>query len=102
MSQAAPLERVLSCLAKNAVDLQRQGVLRAAVFGSVARGEARADSDVDVLVELDSDAGLTLLDYAALQRRLEEIIGEPVDMANRKTLKPLLRQNILDEAVHAF
>ena len=102
MGNALSLKQVLSRLTGNAADLQRRGVLHAAVFGSVARGEAGADSDVDVLVELDSAAGLTLLDYVAVKRKIEKIIGGPVDLANRKNLKPLLRQNILDEAVYAF
>ena len=96
------LDAVIKRLVAHAADLKGRGILHAAVFGSVARGEAGEKSDVDVLVELDSEAGLTLLDYVAVQLYLEQVLGRPVDMANRKTLKPLLRDQILAEAVDAF
>jgi len=96
------LDHVLARLTRHAAELRRRGVDHAAVFGSVARGEAREDSDVDVLVDLAPEAELTLLDYVAIQSFLEQILGRRVDMANRKTLKPLLRRRIVDEAVHAF
>ncbi|MCP3958163.1 MAG: hypothetical protein GY719_09960 [bacterium] len=67
MDGTLSLKQILSRLAGHAAVLQGRGVLHAAIFGSVARGEARADSDVDVLVELDSNAGLTLLDYVAVK-----------------------------------
>jgi len=89
-------------LAAHADELRRRGVRRAAVFGSVARGEAGPNSDVDVLVELDTVAELTLLDYVAIERRLSQILRRPVDLVNRKTLKPYLRERILAEAVDAF
>ncbi len=52
---AATLDEALSRLRAHADELRGRGVLHAAVFGSVARGEAREDSDVDVLIELDPD-----------------------------------------------
>jgi uncharacterized protein len=64
----------------------------AAVFGSVARGEARADSDIDVLVELDD----------ALPMASSRMQGPFGDVVNRRTLKPLLRGNILHDAIDAF
>jgi predicted nucleotidyltransferase len=96
------LQAAMARLAAHADELRRRGVRSAAVFGSVARGEAGPNSDVDVLVELDSDAALTLLDYVALEQRLSAILLRPVDLVNRKTLKPFLRERILAEAVDAF
>jgi predicted nucleotidyltransferase len=98
----AELRAAKARLAAHADELRRLGVQRAAVFGSVARGEAGPNSDVDVLVELDPAAGLTLLDYVAIERRLSEILSRAVDLVNRKTLKPFLRERILAEAVDAF
>ena len=78
------------------------GVSHAAVFGSVARGEARADSDIDVMVELDPDRPLGIFDYARLKLYINELLNGASDVVNRRTLKPLLRDSILRDAVHAF
>lgn len=74
----------------------------AAVFGSVARGEARADSDIDVLVELDRERPLGIFEYARLKIDISELLNGAGDVVNRRTLKPLLRDTILRDAVHAF
>jgi hypothetical protein len=82
--------------------MRHLGVAHAAVFGSVARGEARADSDVDVLVELDEAQALGLFQYARLRLYVEGLFGGSGDVVNRRTLKPMLRENILRDAVTAF
>jgi hypothetical protein len=71
-----------------------RGVAHASVFGSVASGEARPDSDIDVLVGV--------FEYARLKLYLAEILNGSTDVVNRKTLKPLLRDTILHQAVDAF
>ena len=66
--------------------LRQRHVTSLALFGSVARDEARPDSDVDLLVEFDGSP-VGLLDYVALRRYLAEILGRRVDLATRKDLK---------------
>ncbi len=78
------------------------GVSHAAVFGSVARSEAREDSDIDVLVELDRDRPMGIFEYARLKIYVNEILDGAGDVVNRRTLKPLLRDGILRDAVYAF
>lgn len=96
------LGEVLDTLRTHESELRRLGVAHAAVFGSVARGEARADSDIDVLVDLDRDRSLGIFDYARLKLYIDEILNGAGDVVNRRTLKPLLRDSILHDAVHAF
>jgi predicted nucleotidyltransferase len=96
------LDGVLSTLRAHEIELRRLGVSHAAVFGSVARGEATSHSDIDVLVELDRDRSLGLFEYARLKLYINEILDGAADVVNRKTLKPLLRDSILRDAVDAF
>jgi uncharacterized protein len=67
------------------------------VFGSVARGEADAQSDVDFLVELET--GRSLLDLGGLQFELEALLGRPVDVVTERGLKARIRERVLREAV---
>jgi predicted nucleotidyltransferase len=96
------LDTVLDTLRAHESELRRLGVSHATVFGSVARGEAGADSDIDVLVELDQDRSLGIFEYARLKLYINELLDGPSDVVNRRTLKPLLRDSILRDAVHAF
>jgi len=96
------LENVLDTLRTHENELRRMGVSHAAVFGSVALGEARADSDIDVLVELDQERSLGIFEYARLKLYINELLNGAGDVVNRRTLKPLLRDSILRDAVHAF
>src|SRR5947207_3013406 len=73
------------------------GARRVRVFGSVARGEADAQSDVDFLVELDP--GRSLLDLGGLQFELEALLGRPVDVVTERGLKARIRERVLREAV---
>lgn len=96
------LDNVLDTLRTHEDELRRLGVAHAAVFGSVARGEATTSSDIDVLVELDQDHPLGIFEYARLKIRINEILNGAGDVVNRRTLKPLLRDSILRDAVHVF
>ena len=77
--------------------MRQHGVVHAGVFGSVARGEDLAGSDVDFLVEFER--GRSLLDLASLQVVLREALGRDVDVATRNSLHPRLRDRILRELV---
>ncbi|MCL4878427.1 MAG: nucleotidyltransferase family protein [Anaerolineae bacterium] len=67
------------------------------VFGSVARGEATDDSDIDFLV--DFETGYTLWDHIGLVQDLSELLGRRVDVSTDETLRERLRERILREAV---
>lgn len=76
---------------------EEHGATDIRVFGSIARGEARADSDVDLLVTFE--AGRSLLDHAALISQLAKLLGRKVEVASERGLKPRYRERILREAV---
>lgn len=85
---------------------RRKAIIRAAedrrahnvrVFGSVARGEDVESSDVDLLVDLDEGVGL--LDLIGLERELAELLGVDVDVVPAQSLKPRMRERVMQEAV---
>lgn len=83
-------------------DLRARGVRRAALFGSVARDEARPDSDLDILIELDPDADIDAFSYAGLKMYIAGLFPGPVDVVNRDALKRRLRHPVGADAVYAF
>ncbi len=69
------------------------------VFGSALRGDLKSDSDVDVLVELLPDHGLTLYDWIDMIQALEDIFGRKVDLVSKKGIRnPIRKQEILGAA----
>jgi predicted nucleotidyltransferase len=96
------LHRSLQALREHETELRTLGVRHAAIFGSVARGEAHADSDVDILVDLDKELPMGLFEYSRLKLHIAELLGNSADVVNRKTLKPLMKDSILHDAVDAF
>jgi predicted nucleotidyltransferase len=75
----------------------RHGAHNLRLFGSVARGEANPDSNVDILVEMEP--GRSLLDHVALIQDLEDILGCKVDMVNEKALHWTIRDRVHQEVV---
>jgi predicted nucleotidyltransferase len=73
------------------------GARNVRVFGSLARGEAGPDSDVDILVELGSDR--SLLDIVAIKQDLEDLLGRRVDVVTRAAISPYIREQVLGEAI---
>ena len=69
---------------------------KVAVFGSCARGEMRADSDIDFLV--DFEEGYTLLDIAGMMNGLEDLLGRKVDVIDRPSLRKELWETVMQEA----
>ena len=83
-------------------DLRARGVQHAALFGSVARGEARPDSDVDIMIELDPNARIGVFQYAGIKQFIAELYSRPVDVVDRRSLKPHVRPSAESDAIYAF
>jgi uncharacterized protein len=93
-------DNVLAVLSAHRIALKEFKVKSLLVFGSVARDEATAESDVDLLVEFEKPVGL--LTFVRLQRYLENALGCPIDLGTPDSLKPHLQEPVLREAVRAF
>ena len=93
-------QEALTVLSNHQSTLKTFGVKSLMLFGSVARDEARTDSDVDLLVEFDRPVGL--FTFVRLKRYLEEILDNSVDLGTPDSLKPYLQEPVFQEAIRAF
>lgn len=95
-------EEILGILRGHASELQAAGVLHLRLFGSVARGEATAASDVDLIADFDVTKRLTLFSLGGLESRLTEIVGAPVELCASEWMRPQIRERACREAVVVF
>ncbi len=76
---------------------RKHGARNVRLFGSAARGEDRAESDLDLLVDMEE--GRSLVDHVALKQDLEDLLGREIDVVTERSLHPRLRERVLREAV---
>jgi uncharacterized protein len=86
---------IIATLRRHEEELHRQGVAHAGLFGSVARGDAQPDSDIDILIDLDPGARLSVFDYVGLKEYIAGLFETPVDVVNREGLKPAVLADVL-------
>jgi predicted nucleotidyltransferase len=87
------LTETLGTLRAHADDFRRQGVRHLYLFGSVARGDARPTSDIDIAVDIDPDADFSLLDLIGIQQMADELLGWPTDVVECRGLKRVVRRS---------
>ncbi|ACE98839.1 nucleotidyltransferase domain-containing protein [Rhodopseudomonas palustris] len=92
----------LEILKNSEAPLRARGVRRAALFGSVTRGTNLPDSDIDVLIEIDPTARITVFDYVELKDYIAGLFDHPVDVVNRDQLKPSVAPSAAQDAIYAF
>ncbi|MDQ2817804.1 MAG: nucleotidyltransferase family protein [Candidatus Eremiobacteraeota bacterium] len=97
-----PCSEYLDVLRAHRQQLEKLGVTRIAIFGSVVHGEARPDSDIDILVDLDPNANVSLMGLGHIWGDLHEMLARDIDLVCRDRIHPMLRERILAEAVDAF
>lgn len=91
------LGKALEVLRANEPMLRARGVVHAAVFGSVARGEAGAESDLDLLVDLEDGKPSGIFEYVRLQLDIAALLGCDVDLVERKALRRIRAETLRDK-----
>jgi uncharacterized protein len=94
--------KALRILRQHEAELRARGIRRAAIFGSVWRGEARANSDLDVLIEIDGSDRLTVFDFVAIKRAVAALFPGRVDVVDVAALKREVGRTVRRDAVYAF
>jgi predicted nucleotidyltransferase len=85
--------RVLRMLRAHEAEIRALGVTRLRLFGSIARGEAGPESDVDLIADVDRATGFSLLDLVGLQHFLEDLLGRPIDVGTTADkMRPRMRR----------
>ncbi len=95
-------KHVIATLRAHEPELRQAGIRRMSLFGSVARGDADAESDVDLAVEFDPAAEMDLIRMVALERQIAETLGRPVEILPEPVENPRLRANIERDRLIAF
>lgn len=95
------LDEIIEKLRTDKAALDAYGVKAIGVFGSVARGQAGPDSDVDIIVDYDSSVTRGLFGFLEMKEHLEELLGCDVDLVMRSGVHRRLRDRILGETVYA-
>jgi predicted nucleotidyltransferase len=95
-------QEAIAILAANREALVARGVRHAALFGSIARGEGRPDSDLDILIELDPSAKIGIFQYAGIRRFIEGLFAVPTDVVDRRSLRAHVRPSAENDAIYAF
>ncbi len=95
-------QEIIARLRENEEALRARGVVHAALFGSRARGDARPDSDTDIMIEIDPAARIGVYEYVGLKEYIASLFDGPVDVVNRDGLKPYIKPAATADAIYAF
>ena len=99
----AERERVVTLLRAREAELRALGITRLRLFGSMARGEAGPESDVDLIAEIARGAKFSLIDLVGLQHDLGELIGREVEIATAaEKMRPRMRRRVEADAIEVF
>jgi uncharacterized protein len=93
---------IISKLRDHAPELREAGLIHLRVFGSVARGDGNANSDIDLLADFDKSKRITLVTMGNLESRLADLLGAKVELSSADWMREPVRTQALREAVFAF
>jgi|ERR1700676_3314695 predicted nucleotidyltransferase len=97
-----PLETIIAKLREMEPAIKAEGVTRLAIFGSRARGDARPDSDLDILVDTTSRGQSPPFDLFKVLHLIEDATGIPTQVSMRELLKPRIAERIADDLIEVF
>jgi len=95
-------DEIIATLRETAPVLRGKGVTRLAIFGSRARGDARDDSDLDVLIDVEPEAKFSGLDLVAVERTIRQATGIRTHAEMRRSLEPRFAERIADDIIEVF
>jgi predicted nucleotidyltransferase len=95
-------QHALATLRRYEAALRARGIRHVAVFGSVARGDNRPDSDLDIMIDVDPEVSMTVFDYMGLKEFIAGLFDSPVDVVSRDGLKPHVHPVATADAIYAF
>ena len=102
ISKIMNAQDAIATLRHHEVDLRARGIRHAGVFGSIARGDDRADSDLDIIIDIEPEAHVTIFDYVGLKEYIAGLFDRPVDVVSHDALKPHIRPAATANAIYAF
>ncbi|RVT93928.1 nucleotidyltransferase family protein [Sphingomonas crocodyli] len=95
-------DEALARLRPHERELRSAGVDALYLFGSTGRNEAKATSDVDLLFDLDDASDMSLIEFARIRSQLADYLAAPVDLVERRTLRPRVKARVIPELVQVF
>jgi predicted nucleotidyltransferase len=95
-------DAIIAKLRETAPALRAEGVTKLAIFGSRARGDAKEDSDLDVLIDVDPEAKFSLLNLSGVGLIVEAVTGLKIQIAMRRSLEPRIAERIADDIIEVF
>jgi hypothetical protein len=100
--RAMTKDQIIAKLRATVPALKAEGVTSLAIFGSRSRGDARGDSDLDVLVDIDPQAKFSLLDLIGVEHIIRDATGLETQAAMRRSLEPRFAERIADDIIEVF
>jgi predicted nucleotidyltransferase len=95
-------EEIIATILGNSKAIKAAGVTRLAIFGSRARGDHRADSDIDVLIEVEPDASFSILNLIGVEHIIQDATGLQTQATMRRSMAPRFAQRIADDILEVF
>jgi predicted nucleotidyltransferase len=95
-------EEAIARIKSHEAELRAGGINSLALFGSIARGDQRPDSDLDLMCDIDEGQNLSLFDFIGLRLRLEDIVGTHVDLVERAYMRPRIARRAMNDEVPIF